>query len=105
MKESLVKPKTLSDAESAALPLTAITAWEGLFERLGIDYNKKDTNSFKNILIIGGAGGVGSIAIQLAKWAGLNVITTASRNETIHWVKNLVLIISLTITNLYKIKY
>ena len=47
MKESLVKPKTLSDAESAALPLTAITAWEGLFERLGIDYNKKDTNSFK----------------------------------------------------------
>lgn len=81
------KPKTLSDAESAALPLTAITAWEGLFERLGIDYNKKDTNSFKNILIIGGAGGVGSIAIQLAKWAGLNVITTASRNETIHWVK------------------
>lgn len=87
MKELLVKPRTLSDAESAALPLTAITAWEGLFERLGIDYNKKDTNSFKNILIIGGAGGVGSIAIQLAKWAGLNVITTASRNETIHWVE------------------
>lgn len=87
MKELLVKTKTLSDAESAALPLTAITAWEGLFERLGIDYNKKDTNTFKNILIIGGAGGVGSIAIQLAKWAGLNVITTASRNETIHWVE------------------
>ncbi len=48
---------------------------------------RKIRNSFKNILIIGGAGGVGSIAIQLAKWAGLNVITTASRNETIHWVE------------------
>lgn len=83
------KPKTLNDAESAAIPLTAITAWEGLFERLGIDHTKKDTNSFKNILIIGGAGGVGSIAIQLAKWAGLNVIATASRGETIDWVKKL----------------
>ena len=65
MKESLVKTKTLSDAESAALPLTAITAWEGLFERLGIDYNKKDTNSFKNILIIGGAGGVVQLPFNL----------------------------------------
>lgn len=83
------KPKTLNDSESAAIPLTAITAWEGLFERLGIDHTKKDTNSFKNILIIGGAGGVGSIAIQLAKWAGLNVIATASRGETIDWVKKL----------------
>ncbi len=83
------KPKTLHDAESAAIPLTAITAWEGLFERLGIDHTKKDTNSFKNILIIGGAGGVGSIAIQLAKWAELNVIATASRGETIDWVKKL----------------
>ncbi|MBJ8103640.1 MULTISPECIES: zinc-binding alcohol dehydrogenase family protein [Bacillus cereus group] len=81
------KPKALSDAESAAIPLTAITAWEGLFKRLGIDYSKKSENSFKNILIIGGAGGVGSIAIQLAKWAGLNVIATASRGETIDWVK------------------
>ncbi|ANC08819.1 MULTISPECIES: zinc-binding alcohol dehydrogenase family protein [Bacillus cereus group] len=83
------KPKTLHAAESAAIPLAAITAWEGLFERLGIDHTKKDTNSFKNILIIGGAGGVGSIAIQLAKWAGLNVIATASRGETIDWVKKL----------------
>lgn len=82
------KPKTLSDTESAAIPLTAITAWEGLFERLGINYAKKSENTFKNILIIGGAGGVGSIAIQLAKWAGLNVIATASRDETIAWVKN-----------------
>lgn len=82
------KPKTLSDTESAAIPLTAITAWEGLFERLGINYAKKSENTFKNILIIGGAGGVGSIAIQLAKWAGLNVIATASRDETIEWVKN-----------------
>ncbi|OSM13535.1 zinc-binding alcohol dehydrogenase family protein [Bacillus toyonensis] len=82
------KPKTLRDAETAAIPLTAITAWEGLFERLDIDYAKKSENTFKNILIIGGAGGVGSIAIQLAKWAGLNVIATASRDETIEWVKN-----------------
>ncbi len=81
------KPKTLSDTESAAIPLTAITTWEGLFERLGINYAKKSENTFKNILIIGGAGGVGSIAIQLAKWAGLNVIATASRDETIEWVK------------------
>ncbi|KFN02567.1 zinc-binding alcohol dehydrogenase family protein [Bacillus clarus] len=81
------KPNSLNDAESAAIPLTAITAWEGLFERLGIDYDKKDENKLKNILIIGGAGGVGSIAIQLAKWAGLNVIATASRSETIQWVE------------------
>ncbi|PFN06016.1 MULTISPECIES: zinc-binding alcohol dehydrogenase family protein [Bacillus cereus group] len=83
------KPKSLTNAESAAIPLTAITAWEGLFERLGIEPENKDKNKSKSILIIGGAGGVGSIAIQLAKWAGLHVIATASRNETREWVKNL----------------
>lgn len=84
-----VKPKKLTHAQSAAIPLTAITAWEGLFERLAIDVNNKEKNKQKNILIIGGAGGVGSIAIQLAKWAGLNVITTASRKETREWVESL----------------
>jgi len=82
-------PQTLTMEQGAALPLTSVTAWECLFDRLGI---LEDTakNQGKSILIIGGAGGVGSIAIQLAKnVAGLQVITTASRPETIHWVKEL----------------
>lgn len=79
------KPSSLSFAEAAALPLTSITAYEGLFDRLKIDKNGK--NSGESILIIGGAGGVGSIAIQLAKLAGLKVIATASRDESIAWVK------------------
>lgn len=78
------KPKTLSVAEAAAMPLTVLTAWEILFDRLRI--NEKDKG--KSLLIIGGAGGVGSIAIQLAKKvAGLTVIATASRPETIAWCK------------------
>jgi zinc-binding alcohol dehydrogenase family protein len=81
-------PKTLSDPEAAALPLTSITAWEGLFDRLGISKDGKDRG--KTILIIGGAGGVGSIAIQLAKKvAGLRVIATASRPESSDWVRQL----------------
>ncbi|UOQ50302.1 zinc-binding alcohol dehydrogenase family protein [Gracilibacillus caseinilyticus] len=83
------KPKSLTFAESAALPLTAITAWEGLFDRLGIDLNKKNENEQKSILIIGGAGGVGSVAVQLAKLAGLKVIATASRKESKQWVQEL----------------
>ncbi|BBH22375.1 NADPH:quinone reductase [Paenibacillus baekrokdamisoli] len=83
------KPTALTHAESAALPLTAITAWEAMFERLAIDPTNKEGNQLKKVLIIGGAGGVGSIAIQLAKWAGLHVIATASREETISWVRNL----------------
>lgn len=80
------KPSTLSFSEAAAMPLTTITAWEGLFERLGIS---KEKDKEKTILIIGGAGGVGSIAIQLAKWLGLTVIATASREETEDWCKQL----------------
>ena len=80
------KPKTLSFSEAAALPLTSITAWEGLFDRLNISRTGEDAG--KSILIIGGAGGVGSIAIQIAKKvAKLNVIATASRPETIAWCK------------------
>lgn len=78
------KPASLSFSETAALPLTAITAWEALFERLGISEQGDDAG--KSILIIGGAGGVGSIAIQLAsKIAKLNVIATASRDESRDW--------------------
>lgn len=81
------KPTSLSFAQSAAIPLTAITAYESFFDRLGIDV--AGGNSDDTILITGGAGGVGSIGIQLAKLAGLTVITTASRPESIAWVEKL----------------
>jgi len=82
------KPTSLSNAEAAALPLTAITAWEMLFDRLDV---KRAVPGAKNaIVIVGGAGGVGSIAIQLARaLTDLTVIATASRPETIAWVKQL----------------
>jgi NADPH:quinone reductase len=82
------KPATLSAAEAAALPLTAITAWEMLFDRL--DIGKPVPGAADAILIIGGAGGVGSITIQLVRaLTGLTVIATASRPETQTWVKEL----------------
>ena len=82
------KPKTLSFAEAAALPLTTITAWEALFDRLKISAEGADAG--KSVLIINGAGGVGSVAIQLAKQvAKLKVIASASRAETIAWCKAL----------------
>ncbi|MEM9598785.1 MAG: zinc-binding alcohol dehydrogenase family protein [Acidobacteriota bacterium] len=81
------KPSTLSFAESAALPLTTITAYEAFFDRLDLD--RDGGSRGETLLIIGGAGGVGSMGIQLAKAAGLIVIATASRGETIAWVKEL----------------
>ena len=82
------KPQNLDFAQAAAFPLTSITAWEALFDRLNID--KTGADAGKSILIINGAGGVGSIAIQLAKkLAKLNVIATASRPETIAWCQKL----------------
>lgn len=79
------KPTSLSIQEAAVIPLTALTAWEILFDRIRISAEK---DKGKSILIIGGAGGVGSIAIQLAKKiARLTVIATASRPETIDWCK------------------
>ncbi|WP_078544537.1 zinc-binding alcohol dehydrogenase family protein [Litchfieldia alkalitelluris] len=78
------KPVTLSFPEAAALPLTSLTAWEAIFDRLGIPITG---NEKTNLLIIGAAGGVGSIAIQLAKRAGITVIGTASRPESMKWVK------------------
>jgi len=82
------RPKTLSFAESAALPLTSITAWELLFDRFGVVPGR----SFdpRTLLIIGGAGGVGSILIQLARrLTGLTVVATASRPESQKWCSDL----------------
>ncbi len=81
------KPRPLTFAEAAAMPLTTLTAWEALFDRMHID--KHGANHDQSLLIISGAGGVGSIAIQLARWAGLIVIATASRPETQEWVTSL----------------
>jgi NADPH2:quinone reductase len=81
-------PASLDFAQAAALPLTSITAWEALFERLGID--AQGGHAGRTLLIVGGAGGVGSIAIQLAKrLAGLTVIATASRPASAQWVREL----------------
>jgi zinc-binding alcohol dehydrogenase family protein len=82
------KPSTLSFEQAAALPLTSITAWEAIYERLGVGHGGVDEG--KTILIVGGAGGVGSIAIQLAKkLARLTVIATASRPESAAWCRQL----------------
>jgi zinc-binding alcohol dehydrogenase family protein len=81
------KPKTLDFAAAAALPLTSITAWEMLFDRFAVPRGGGDGRS---LLIVGGAGGVGSIAIQLARHlTKLTIITTASRPETVAWCKEL----------------
>jgi NADPH2:quinone reductase len=81
------KPKSLSFAEAAALPLTALTAWEMLFDRFRIP---RDQTIGGTLLIVGGAGGVGSIAIQLAaQLTDLTVIATASRPETNEWCRGL----------------
>ena len=84
------KPRTLSFEEAAAMPLTTITAWEALFDRLGIAPQKTAANQVSTVLIIGGSGGVGSITIQLAKHvAGLHVIATASRDESAKWCREM----------------
>ncbi|WP_261817923.1 zinc-binding alcohol dehydrogenase family protein [Vibrio gallicus] len=78
-------PLSLTDEEAAVMPLTSLTAWEALFDRLRI---RAEEN--KTLLVIGGAGGVGSITIQLAKQlTNLTVIGTASRPETEQWVKDM----------------
>lgn len=82
------KPRSLNWGEAAALPLTALTAWELLFDRLSVPRSTEATG--KAILIINGAGGVGSMLVQLARQlTGLQVIATASRPETIAWVESL----------------
>lgn len=80
------KPTSLDYDQAAALPLTSITAWESLFDRLKITPADKD----KTLLLIGAAGGVGSMAIQFAKQViGINVIATASRAESKDWCKQM----------------
>jgi zinc-binding alcohol dehydrogenase family protein len=81
------KPVSLTMAQAAALPLTAITAYEALFDRMAI--SRDGGSEGKTILIIGGAGGVGSLAIQLAKIAKLHVIATASRPESQSWCRKM----------------
>jgi zinc-binding alcohol dehydrogenase family protein len=90
------KPRSLSDAEAAALPLTTITAWELLFEHLALKQRSPDSRpesaekSNEVILVIGAAGGVGSILIQIAKAiTGATIIATASRESSQTWVKKL----------------
>ena len=81
------KPKSWSFAEAAAVPLVALTAWELLLERMMV--HASDEDSDKPILIINGAGGVGSAMIPIAKMLGLTVVATASRPETIAWCESL----------------
>src|SRR6201999_3050821 len=82
------KPKTLSFAQAAALPLTSLTAWELLFDRLGAVPGRSVDP--RTLLTIGGAGGVGSIMIQLARrLTVLTVVATASRPESRKWCLDL----------------
>jgi NADPH2:quinone reductase len=88
------KPQTLSFAQAAVLPLSALTAWEALFDRLAIPLaaqaGRSPLPSATTILIIGAAGGVGSMAVQLAaRVAGLTVIATASRPQSQAWVRQM----------------
>jgi len=92
-------PTTLSVEQSAAIPLTALTAWEAIIDRLGVNLDghideklnvREQATEPKTLLIIGGAGGVGSMAIQIAsKVAGLKVIATASKPESIAWCEEM----------------
>lgn len=80
-------PRNLGFAEAAAMPLTALTAWEMLFDRFGIPEQGGAGNT---LLVVGGAGGVGSMAIQIARqMTGLTVVATASRPETRQWCLDL----------------
>jgi zinc-binding alcohol dehydrogenase family protein len=82
------KPKSVGFAQAAALPLTTITAWELLFDRIGV--MRGEGGEQRSLLVVGGAGGVGSIAIQLArKLTSLTVIATVSRPQTRDWVRGL----------------
>lgn len=80
------RPASLTAAQAAALPLTALTAWEALFDKLRIDEAATGT-----LLVVGGAGGVGSMAIQLARAlrSGVRIVATASRPESDAWVRDL----------------
>lgn len=84
------KPKKLSHEDAAAIPLTALTAWEAFVENMGVAPTDHSSEAPKTALVVGGAGGVGSIAIQIAqRVCGLRTIATASRPETIAWCRRL----------------
>jgi NADPH:quinone reductase len=80
-------PRTLDAAQAAALPLVSLTAWELLFQRMPFD--SEHGGEGRTLLVIGGAGGVGSMAIQFARRAGFRVVATASRPETAAWCRGL----------------
>ncbi|UGB45181.1 zinc-binding alcohol dehydrogenase family protein [Frateuria edaphi] len=80
-------PRTLDPAQAAALPLVSLTAWELLFQRMPFDSEQGGRG--RTLLVIAGAGGVGSMAIQFARRAGFRVIATASRPETAAWCRQL----------------
>jgi len=82
------KPTTLDFAEAAALPLTTLTAWELLFQRMPFQLDGR-RNTGKTLLVIGGAGGVGSMAIQLGRHAGFTVVATASRPQSVQWCEQM----------------
>lgn len=82
------KPTTLDFAEAAALPLTTLTAWELLFQRMPYQLDGR-RNVGKTLLVIGGAGGVGSMAIQLGRHAGFTVVATASRPQSVQWCEQM----------------
>src|SRR4030081_2032023 len=87
-RSDVAQPKSLSFAQAAALPLTSITAWELLFDRLGAVPGKSVDP--RTLLITGGAGGVGSILIQVARrLTGLTVVATATRPESQKWCLDL----------------
>jgi NADPH2:quinone reductase len=81
------KPKSLDFAHAAALPLTSLTAWELLFDRFG--FHERGTDAGRSLLVLAGAGGLGSIAIQIARYAGLKVIATASRPDSADWCRRM----------------
>src|SRR5262249_57930248 len=70
-----LKPRSVSHAQAAALPLSVLTAWQALFEHANLAAGQ-------SVLIHGGAGGVGSLAVQLARWRGARVLATASARDT-----------------------
>lgn len=84
------RPRTLTAVEAAALPLTSLTAWEALFDRMKLSRGESEKYKNKSLLVIGGSGGVGSVAIQLAKrLIGIKVIATASREQSREWCRKL----------------
>lgn len=83
------KPKSLDHAAAAAMPLTTVTSWECLFDRLGYTPGPSEHNAVHPLLLINGAGGLGSMALQLARLAGIEATATAGREETRAWCREM----------------